>query len=199
MQVVWRPGLVERARGALPVAIAREHQPPAIGGAAYLFGPVFPHGHGSQAFVQKHQQVIAGAVGVDPLAFNRNVQARMLDGNKNGSVGCFCHGASKPGHHNPDDYIRVKLLRLPVTERLLGLAMKFNEFKVGMVIKHDPIVVSEEEMLAFAKSYDPQWFHVDPEQSKEGRWGGLIGSGWLTCGLAMRMAVNAALNGSESF
>lgn len=77
--------------------------------------------------------------------------------------------------------------------------MKFSEFKVGMVIKHAPIVVSEDEMLEFAKSYDPQWFHVDVEGAKNGRWGGLIASGWLTCSLAMRMAVDAALRGSESF
>ncbi|NYT58895.1 MaoC family dehydratase [Alcaligenaceae bacterium] len=77
--------------------------------------------------------------------------------------------------------------------------MKFSEFKVGMVIKHDPVVVTETEMLEFAKSYDPQWFHVNPEQAKEGRWDGLIASGWLTCSLAMRMAVDAALRNSESF
>ena len=77
--------------------------------------------------------------------------------------------------------------------------MKFSEFQVGMVIKHPPVVVTEAEMLAFAKSYDPQWFHVDVEAAKDGRWGGLIGSGWLTCSLAMRMAVDAALHDSESF
>lgn len=77
--------------------------------------------------------------------------------------------------------------------------MKFSEFKVGMVITHPPVVVHEAEMLAFAKSYDPQWFHVDAEGAKQGRWGGLIASGWLTCSLAMRMAVDSALQGSESF
>lgn len=77
--------------------------------------------------------------------------------------------------------------------------MKFNELKVGMVIRHDPVVVTEEEMLAFAKAYDPQWFHVDAQRAKEGRWEGLIGSGWLTCAIAMRMAVDAVLHDSESF
>jgi len=77
--------------------------------------------------------------------------------------------------------------------------MKFSEFKVGMVIKNGPVVVTETEMLEFAKAYDPQWFHVNPEQAKEGRWDGLIASGWLTCGLAMRMAVDAALKNSECF
>jgi len=77
--------------------------------------------------------------------------------------------------------------------------MKFSEFRNGMVIQHSPVVLDEDEMLAFAKQYDPQWFHTDPEAARQGRWGGLIGSGWLTCSLAMRMAVHAALADSESF
>ena len=77
--------------------------------------------------------------------------------------------------------------------------MKFNELKAGMVFKHPPVVVGEEEMLAFARAYDPQWFHVDKEAARKGRWGGLISSGWLTCGVAMRMAVAAVLHDSESF
>lgn len=86
------------------------------------------------------------------------------------------------------------------TYRVQGLAkMKFNELKVGMVITHPPVVVTEEEMLTFAKAYDPQWFHTDPQRAKEGRWEGLIGSGWLTCAVAMRMAVDAVLHDSESF
>lgn len=77
--------------------------------------------------------------------------------------------------------------------------MKFKDFKNGMVIKHPPVIVTQDEMLAFAKLYDPQWFHTDSERAQKGRWGGLIASGWLTCSLAMRMAVDAALAESESF
>lgn len=77
--------------------------------------------------------------------------------------------------------------------------MKFSEFRNGMVIRHEPVVLSQEEMIAYAKLYDPQWFHTDVARAEEGRWGGLIGSGWLTCSLAMRMAVQAALHDSESF
>lgn len=77
--------------------------------------------------------------------------------------------------------------------------MKFHELKAGMVFEHPPVEVDEEEMLAFAKAYDPQWFHVDKEAAQGGRWGGLIGSGWLTCGVAMRMAVATVLHDSESF
>ena len=77
--------------------------------------------------------------------------------------------------------------------------MKFREFKPGMVIRHGPITVDQDEMIGFASRYDPQWFHIDPAKAKAGRWNGLIGSGWLTCGLAMRMTVAAALNDSEVF
>lgn len=77
--------------------------------------------------------------------------------------------------------------------------MKFKDFQVGMVITHPPVQIDEEEMLVFARAYDPQWFHVDAERAEAGRWGGLIASGWLTCGLAMRMAVASALHDSESF
>ncbi|MAL01570.1 MaoC family dehydratase [Neopusillimonas maritima] len=77
--------------------------------------------------------------------------------------------------------------------------MKFSEFRDGMVIKHPPVVLDEKTMIDFAKQFDPQWFHTDPEKANNSRWGGLIGSGWLTCSLAMRMAADSALAGSESF
>ena len=77
--------------------------------------------------------------------------------------------------------------------------MKFSEFRNGMVLHHGPVVITEQEMLDYAKLYDPQWFHTDPVKAKEGRWGGLIASGWQTCGLAMRMVYEAVLHDSESF
>ena len=77
--------------------------------------------------------------------------------------------------------------------------MKFAEFRQGMVIKGGPMVVKEDEILEFARRYDPQWFHTDVQRAAEGRWGGLIASGWHTCAMAMRMAVDAVLHDSESF
>jgi acyl dehydratase len=77
--------------------------------------------------------------------------------------------------------------------------MKFAEFHAGQVIEAGPYEVSEAEILAFANTYDPQWFHTDKAQAEQGRFQGLIASGWQTCGIAMRLATLAALNGSESF
>ena len=77
--------------------------------------------------------------------------------------------------------------------------MKFADFQVGQVIEAGPYVLSQDELLSFAREWDPQWFHTDPEAAAEGPHGGLIASGWQTCGIAMRLAVAAALEGSESF
>ncbi len=77
--------------------------------------------------------------------------------------------------------------------------MKFAEFTPGLVIEAGPYHVTEDEVLAFAKAWDPQWFHTDPEAAAQGRHGGLIASGWQTCGIAMRLIADKALHGSESF
>ena len=45
----------------------------------------------------------------------------------------------------------------------------------------------------FAAAYDPQWFHADPKAAAHGRYGGLIASGWHTCSIAMRLAVDNVL------
>jgi acyl dehydratase len=77
--------------------------------------------------------------------------------------------------------------------------MKFAEFHPGQLIEAGPYVVSETELLQFARAYDPQWFHTDAAAAAKGRFGGLIASGWHTCGIAMRLGADAALAGSESF
>lgn len=77
--------------------------------------------------------------------------------------------------------------------------MKFADFHVGQVLRHGPASLSEDEIIRFAKDWDPQWFHTDPEAAACGPHRGLIASGWQTCALAMRMACECALQGSESF
>jgi acyl dehydratase len=77
--------------------------------------------------------------------------------------------------------------------------MRFVEFSAGLVIEAGPYHVTQAEVLQFANAYDPQWFHTDPEAAAQGRFGGLIASGWHTCGIAMRLLADKALKGSESF
>jgi acyl dehydratase len=77
--------------------------------------------------------------------------------------------------------------------------MKFADFHAGQVVEAGPYVLSEAELVRFAKDYDPQWFHTDAEAAAGSPFGGLIASGWHTCAIAMRLVVGAALEGSESF
>ena len=77
--------------------------------------------------------------------------------------------------------------------------MKFHEFSPHQVIKAGPYVVTEAEVLEFASRYDPQWFHTDLRTAGQGRWGGVIASGWHTFAIAMRLACDAALSDSGSW
>ncbi len=55
------------------------------------------------------------------------------------------------------------------------------------------MVVDREEMVAFARRFDPQPFHVDEQAGKESVFGALAASGWFTAGLWMRTYVDGVL------
>ncbi len=65
---------------------------------------------------------------------------------------------------------------------------------VGSVFQFGSVFVDEKEMISFAKKYDPQVFHTNPEAAKKTAFGGLIASGWLTGSLAMRLIVEHRLS-----
>ena len=77
--------------------------------------------------------------------------------------------------------------------------MDFAELTPGRVIELGPVSLTEREIVEFARVYDTQWFHTDPERAATGPWKGLIASGWQTCGLAMRLVCDNVLAGSGSF
>ena len=67
----------------------------------------------------------------------------------------------------------------------------FEDVRVGETAVLGSSTVSEAEILAFARKYDPQPFHTDPEAAKTSFFGGLIASGWHTCAIMMRISVEA--------
>ena len=69
----------------------------------------------------------------------------------------------------------------------------WEDFPVGSVTEFGGITLTEEDIVRFAKEFDPQPFHIDPEAARHSMFGGLIASGWHTCGLAMRMMCDAYL------
>ena len=65
----------------------------------------------------------------------------------------------------------------------------FEDYVPGLTADCGTVSISEAEIIAFAKEYDPQPFHVDPVGAVDGPFGGLIGSGWHTISLTMRQLV----------
>ena len=70
----------------------------------------------------------------------------------------------------------------------------FEDYVVGSVHEFGAITVTEEEVIDFAKRFDPETFHIDPQGAKKTRFGGIIASGWHTCALVMRLFVDNYLS-----
>src|SRR5258708_38468006 len=77
--------------------------------------------------------------------------------------------------------------------------MRFADLTPGVVVRTPPRIVSSKEIIEFASRFDPQWIHVDPKRARQGRWKGLIASGWHTCSIAMELMVRSVLLESASF
>jgi acyl dehydratase len=78
-----------------------------------------------------------------------------------------------------------------------GFRYYWEDFAVGRVFEYGSRTLSEREMIAFARDWDPQRFHVDPLAAKETPFGGLIASGWHTGCVMMRFMCDAYLNESS--
>lgn len=70
----------------------------------------------------------------------------------------------------------------------------FEDYMPGAVYEYGYITVSEAEILDFARTFDPQPIHVDPEFAARGPFGGLIASGWHTAGIMMRLFADHCLS-----
>jgi acyl dehydratase len=66
----------------------------------------------------------------------------------------------------------------------------FEDYREGEQFEFGNYLVTEEEIIEFAKRYDPQPFHVDKDAAAATIFGGLIASGWMTASIGMRMLVD---------
>ncbi len=73
----------------------------------------------------------------------------------------------------------------------------WEDFPVGRVFEYGSRTLSEDEMIAFARDWDPQRYHIDPQAGNETPYGGLIASGWHTGCVMMRFMCDAYLNESS--
>lgn len=74
----------------------------------------------------------------------------------------------------------------------------FDDFEVGRTLEMGTYTVTEEEILTFARQYDPQPFHIDEDAAKHSIYGGIISSGWMTCSIMMRLMVQGFLSKAAS-
>ena len=63
----------------------------------------------------------------------------------------------------------------------------FEDYRVGDRLASAASVISADMILDFARTYDPQPFHTDPEAAKQSIYGGLIASGFQTLALGFRL------------
>ena len=75
------------------------------------------------------------------------------------------------------------LLDIPAEERF------FEDYVAGSVYEFGTVKVEENEIIEFARRYDPQPFHTDPVAARATQFGGIIASGWHTAGMAMKLLV----------
>ncbi|MFE0529450.1 MaoC/PaaZ C-terminal domain-containing protein [Micromonospora parva] len=70
----------------------------------------------------------------------------------------------------------------------------FEDLVPGLTVDLGVVTVDGDEMVAFARRFDPQWYHVDPDLAAASRHGGLIASGFYTVSLFMRAYVDHLLS-----
>ncbi len=62
--------------------------------------------------------------------------------------------------------------------------MFFEDFEIGLVFNTGSKKITKDEIISFAKNYDPQYFHVDENKAKSGPFGTLVSSGFMTLGVS---------------
>ncbi|MES1242945.1 MAG: MaoC family dehydratase [Acidobacteriota bacterium] len=78
------------------------------------------------------------------------------------------------------------------------MSLFFEDFRPGDIQETGSLTVTKEEIVAFAKQFDPQPFHIDEDAARRSPFGGLIASGWHSAALCMRMIVSMLGPGSGS-
>lgn len=76
--------------------------------------------------------------------------------------------------------------------------LHWEDFAVGSVMECGGMTVSREEIVEFARRFDPQPFHLDEAEAAKTHFAGLVASGWHTASLAMRMICDGYLHRTES-
>ena len=74
----------------------------------------------------------------------------------------------------------------------------FEDLAPGTVLEFGDAEMTAEAIIGFARQFDPQPFHIDPEAAKTSLFGGLCASGWHTASVMMRLWVDNYLSSEAS-
>lgn len=72
-----------------------------------------------------------------------------------------------------------------------SISRAFEDFPVGTRLVSTSCPVTAEEIVDFARKFDPQVFHLDPRLAEKTLLGGLAASGWHTAAVSMRLFIDA--------
>ena len=78
------------------------------------------------------------------------------------------------------------------------MTLTFEDFQPGHFGTFGPHHVTRDEIIAFAREYDPQPMHLDEEAANKSLLKGLAGSGWHMCAIMMRMIFDGFLQRTAS-
>ena len=70
----------------------------------------------------------------------------------------------------------------------------WEDYEVGTKYPLGSTTFTVDEIVEFARQYDPQSFHIDAEAAKDSLFGGLIASGWHITSKLMRLFVDHYLD-----
>lgn len=70
----------------------------------------------------------------------------------------------------------------------------WEDFEVGGPEEIGRHTFEAADIIAFARQFDPQPFHLDAEAAKRSAFGGLVASGWHTCSVGMRLICDSYVN-----
>ena len=70
----------------------------------------------------------------------------------------------------------------------------FEDLNPGDTFDLGELTLSEEEIVEFARTYDPQPFHVDRAAAAKSHFGGIVASGWHTGSAFMGLLVRGLLH-----
>jgi acyl dehydratase len=68
-----------------------------------------------------------------------------------------------------------------------------DDLQVGQRFTSGTHLVDEAQIIAFARQFDPQPFHLDDAAAKDTLFAGLAASGWHTAAVTMRLLVETGL------